>query len=166
MALDAVSVQLSIVSNQFNTVQVCDTEKQICGVLHWSNTKLMLCVAFQARGMNYLHNCSPVIVHRDLKSPNLLVDKNWVVKVGFSFFVPQARAALNMPCLIIYYICHQVCDFGLSRMKHSTFLSSRSAAGTVSSDPDYMSFKLQFGILRNKNRLTSLANLTHYLSGI
>ncbi|CAO2040709.1 unnamed protein product [Urochloa humidicola] len=33
-----------------------------------------------ARGMNYLHNCSPVIVHRDLKSPNLLVDKNWVVK--------------------------------------------------------------------------------------
>lgn len=58
----------------------------------------------QARGMNYLHNCSPVIVHRDLKSPNLLVDKNWVVKV---------------------------CDFGLSRMKNSTFLSSRSTAGTA-----------------------------------
>ncbi|XP_062228548.1 probable serine/threonine-protein kinase SIS8 isoform X3 [Phragmites australis] len=57
-----------------------------------------------ARGMNYLHNCTPVIVHRDLKSPNLLVDKNWVVKV---------------------------CDFGLSRMKHSTFLSSRSTAGTA-----------------------------------
>ncbi|GMH31601.1 hypothetical protein Nepgr_033445 [Nepenthes gracilis] len=56
-----------------------------------------------ARGMNYLHNCSPVIVHRDLKSPNLLVDRNWVVKV---------------------------CDFGLSRMKHSTFLSTRSTAGT------------------------------------
>ncbi|EOY21278.1 Tyrosine kinase family protein isoform 6 [Theobroma cacao] len=58
-----------------------------------------------ARGMNYLHNCTPVIVHRDLKSPNLLVDKNWVVKV--------------------------VCDFGLSRMKHSTYLSSRSTAGTA-----------------------------------
>ncbi|XP_061343656.1 probable serine/threonine-protein kinase SIS8 isoform X2 [Gastrolobium bilobum] len=57
-----------------------------------------------ARGMNYLHKCTPVIVHRDLKSPNLLVDKNWVVKV---------------------------CDFGLSRMKHSTFLSSRSTAGTA-----------------------------------
>ncbi|XP_048136070.1 probable serine/threonine-protein kinase SIS8 isoform X2 [Rhodamnia argentea] len=57
-----------------------------------------------ARGMNYLHNCNPVIVHRDLKSPNLLVDKNWVVKV---------------------------CDFGLSRMKHSTYLSSRSTAGTA-----------------------------------
>ncbi|MFS8007244.1 putative protein kinase TKL-CTR1-DRK-2 family [Helianthus anomalus] len=57
-----------------------------------------------ARGMNYLHNCTPVIVHRDLKSPNLLVDKNWVVKV---------------------------CDFGLSKMKNSTFLSSRSTAGTA-----------------------------------
>ncbi|QHO13273.1 uncharacterized protein DS421_15g514100 [Arachis hypogaea] len=31
-----------------------------------------------ARGMNYLHNCTPVIVHRDLKSPNHLVDKNWI----------------------------------------------------------------------------------------
>ncbi|CAH8270092.1 unnamed protein product [Arabidopsis lyrata] len=28
-----------------------------------------------AKGMNYLHNCNPPIVHRDLKSPNLLVDK-------------------------------------------------------------------------------------------
>ncbi|XP_022955087.1 probable serine/threonine-protein kinase SIS8 [Cucurbita moschata] len=57
-----------------------------------------------ARGMNYLHNCTPVVVHRDLKSPNLLVDRNRVVKV---------------------------CDFGLSKMKHSTFLSSRSTAGTA-----------------------------------
>lgn len=35
--------------------------------------------------MNYLHNCTPVVVHRDLKSPNLLVDKNWVVKVALLF---------------------------------------------------------------------------------
>ncbi|KAG6497284.1 hypothetical protein ZIOFF_045182 [Zingiber officinale] len=34
-----------------------------------------------AKGMNYLHSSHPTIVHRDLKSPNLLVDKNWVVKV-------------------------------------------------------------------------------------
>ncbi|CAM6104363.1 unnamed protein product [Calypogeia fissa] len=60
-----------------------------------------------AKGMNYLHSGNPVIVHRDLKSPNLLVDKNWVVKV---------------------------CDFGLSRMKHNTFLSSKSTAGT----PEWM----------------------------
>uniref|UniRef100_A0A0E0FD95 Protein kinase domain-containing protein n=1 Tax=Oryza meridionalis TaxID=40149 RepID=A0A0E0FD95_9ORYZ len=33
-----------------------------------------------ARGMNYLHHSSPPIIHRDLKSSNLLVDKNWTVK--------------------------------------------------------------------------------------
>lgn len=38
-------------------------------------------LSFQAKGMNYLHTSHPVIVHRDLKTPNLLVDKNWVVKV-------------------------------------------------------------------------------------
>ncbi|XP_055826995.1 probable serine/threonine-protein kinase SIS8 isoform X2 [Solanum dulcamara] len=78
-------------------------------LIHRSNNQLderrRLRMALDAaRGMNYLHNCTPVIVHRDLKSPNLLVDKNWVVKV---------------------------CDFGLSKIKHSTFLSSRSTAGTA-----------------------------------
>ncbi|XLR33043.1 hypothetical protein S83_060943 [Arachis hypogaea] len=57
-----------------------------------------------AKGMNYLHTSHPPIVHRDLKSPNLLVSKHWVLKV---------------------------CDFGLSRMKHHTFLSSKSYAGTA-----------------------------------
>ncbi|KAL0312649.1 UNVERIFIED_CONTAM: putative serine/threonine-protein kinase SIS8 [Sesamum radiatum] len=33
-----------------------------------------------ARGMNYLHHRNPPIVHRDLKSSNLLVDKSWTVK--------------------------------------------------------------------------------------
>ncbi|MBA0625166.1 hypothetical protein Gotri_011601 [Gossypium trilobum] len=60
-----------------------------------------------AKGMNYLHRHNPPIVHRDLKSPNLLVDKKYTVKV---------------------------CDFGLSRLKANTFLSSKSAAGT----PEWM----------------------------
>ncbi|XP_008793254.2 probable serine/threonine-protein kinase SIS8 isoform X2 [Phoenix dactylifera] len=68
-----------------------------------------------AKGMNYLHTSHPTIVHRDLKSPNLLVDKNWVVKV---------------------------CDFGLSRLKHHTFLSSKSTAGT----PEWMAPE----VLRNE----------------
>ncbi|PWA88680.1 PAC motif-containing protein [Artemisia annua] len=56
-----------------------------------------------AQGMNYLHRCNPPIVHRDLKSSNLLVDKNWSVKVG---------------------------DFGLSRIKHQTYLKTKSGKGT------------------------------------
>ncbi|KAL6986184.1 hypothetical protein U1Q18_019552 [Sarracenia purpurea var. burkii] len=57
-----------------------------------------------AKGMNYLHRRNPPIVHRDLKSSNLLVDKNWTVKVG---------------------------DFGLSRLKGATFLTAKSGRGTI-----------------------------------
>ena len=35
-----------------------------------------------ARGMNQLHSLDPPIVHRDLKSPNLLVALDWTVKVA------------------------------------------------------------------------------------
>ncbi|KAF9619788.1 hypothetical protein IFM89_009310 [Coptis chinensis] len=55
-----------------------------------------------ARGMNYLHRCKPPVIHRDLKSSNLLVDKNWTVKVG---------------------------DFGLSRLKHEMYLT-KNGKGT------------------------------------
>ncbi|CAL5426284.1 unnamed protein product [Camellia sinensis] len=59
------------------------------------NEKKQLRMALDvAKGMNYLHTSHPIIVHRDLKTPNLLVDKNWVVK-------------------------------------HNTFLSSKSTAGTA-----------------------------------
>ncbi|KAL2603832.1 hypothetical protein AAZV13_09G033400 [Glycine max] len=56
-----------------------------------------------ARGVNYLHHCNPPIIHRDLKSSNILVDKNWTVKVG---------------------------DFGLSRLKHETYLTTKTGKGT------------------------------------
>ncbi|KAK8654804.1 hypothetical protein V6N13_107402 [Hibiscus sabdariffa] len=89
-------------------------------LLHRSNPQLdekrrMRMALDVAKGMNYLHTSHPTIVHRDLKTPNLLVDKNWVVKV---------------------------CDFGLSRMKHHTFLSSKSTAGT----PEWMAPE----VLRNE----------------
>ncbi|XP_024995763.1 serine/threonine-protein kinase EDR1-like isoform X2 [Cynara cardunculus var. scolymus] len=89
-------------------------------LLHRSNVQLdekrrMRMALDVAKGMNYLHTSNPIIVHRDLKTPNLLVDKNWVVKV---------------------------CDFGMSRMKHNTFLSSKSTAGT----PEWMAPE----VLRNE----------------
>ncbi|PQM38414.1 serine/threonine-protein kinase EDR1 [Prunus yedoensis var. nudiflora] len=89
-------------------------------LLHRPNSQLdekrRMRMAFDvAKGMNYLHTSHPTVVHRDLKSPNLLVDKNWNVKV---------------------------CDFGLSRTKHHTFLSSKSTAGT----PEWMAPE----VLRNE----------------
>ena len=47
-----------------------------------------------ARGMKYLHAQQPPIIHRDLKSDNVLIDANWVAKVS---------------------------DLGLSRYKDSTY---------------------------------------------
>lgn len=72
-----------------------------------------------ASGMNYLHQMRPPIVHRDLKSPNLLVDDSFTVKV---------------------------CDFGLSRTKANTFLSSKTAAGT----PEWMAPEVIRGELSNE----------------
>ncbi|KAJ0625192.1 putative protein kinase TKL-CTR1-DRK-2 family [Helianthus annuus] len=54
--------------------------------------------------MIYLHNCQPPIIHRNLKSSNLLVDKNWTLKVG---------------------------DFGLSRIKHETYLKTNTMKEVV-----------------------------------
>lgn len=73
----------------------------------WDKRRRLRIALDVAKGINYLHCLSPPIVHWDLKSPNLLVDKNWTVKV---------------------------CDFGLSRFKANTFLSSKSVAGT----PEWM----------------------------
>ena len=39
-----------------------------------------------AVGMLYLHSRATPVIHRDLKSPNLLVDENWRVKVGTAGF--------------------------------------------------------------------------------
>ncbi|XP_055807112.1 serine/threonine-protein kinase CTR1-like isoform X2 [Solanum dulcamara] len=74
------------------------------GVREVLDERRRLCMAYDvAKGMNYLHKRKPPVVHRDLKSPNILVDKKYTVKV---------------------------CDFGLSQLKANTFLSSKSATGT------------------------------------
>ncbi|KAK9810078.1 hypothetical protein WJX72_004440 [[Myrmecia] bisecta] len=56
-----------------------------------------------ARAMHYLHSYQPAIVHRDLKSSNLLMTASFNAKV---------------------------CDFGLSCVQHTPFISSKSQVGT------------------------------------
>jgi serine/threonine protein kinase len=54
---------------------------QVVVKLEWKQRLRMLRSA--ALGVNYLHTLEPsAIIHRDLKSSNLLVDENWNVKVA------------------------------------------------------------------------------------
>eukprot|EP00698_Gefionella_okellyi_P009188 TRINITY_DN2318_c0_g1_i1.p1 TRINITY_DN2318_c0_g1~~TRINITY_DN2318_c0_g1_i1.p1 ORF type:complete len:537 (+),score=129.11 TRINITY_DN2318_c0_g1_i1:731-2341(+) len=45
-----------------------------------------------ARGLNYLHKQKPPIVHRDLKSPNILIDQGWEPKIA-DFGLSKIKAA-------------------------------------------------------------------------
>ena len=72
-----------------------------------------------ARGIEYLHNYAvPPIIHRDIKSSNILLDANWTARVS---------------------------DFGLSMMGHESNKDLRplSAAGTLGYiDPEYYSLNV------------------------
>ncbi|PRW60943.1 Serine threonine- kinase CTR1 [Chlorella sorokiniana] len=53
-----------------------------------------------AKGMAALHGHSPPIIHRDLRSPNILISKPWVAKVGdfnLSRFADDSAAARTQP---------------------------------------------------------------------
>ena len=71
------------------------------GTWPWELVKRVSCGA--ARGMAYLHSGNPPILHRDLKSANLLLDESYTTKV---------------------------CDFGLSRLKAQS-RSMTANCGTV-----------------------------------
>ncbi|KAL3504895.1 hypothetical protein ACH5RR_034736 [Cinchona calisaya] len=49
-----------------------------------------------AKGINYLHCLTSLIVHWDLKSPYLLVDKDWTVKV--EHFLHSALISTYLSC--------------------------------------------------------------------
>ncbi|KAL4567174.1 hypothetical protein LXL04_022748 [Taraxacum kok-saghyz] len=93
--------------------------------------RIKICIGI-ARGLSYLHNMiedERRIIHRDIKSGNILLDENWEVKIA---------------------------DFGLSKFRHEdrkvNTLYTQTIAGTeVYWDPEY--YKL--GKLNNKSDIYS-----------
>ena len=75
-----------------------------------------------ARGMDYLHGRTPAVLHRDLKSPNLLVDENLRIKIT---------------------------DFGLAREKDTT-IEGKTGLMTVCGTPLWTAPEILKGQLYNE----------------
>ena len=77
----------------------------------WSLVKRVVHGA--ARGMNYLHCGDPPILHRDLKSANLLLDECYNAKIadfGFSRLKAQQHQSMTGNCGTAQWVC-TYCNF-------------------------------------------------------
>lgn len=72
-------------------------------VIHWSQR--LRWARDIAKSMNYLHTRVPQVVHRDLKSLNVLLDFNGTVKL---------------------------CDFGMARLREHTYIATQHISGSPS----------------------------------
>ncbi|KAF3652152.1 putative serine/threonine-protein kinase-like protein CCR3 [Capsicum annuum] len=76
-----------------------NVEKSSSVVNSW---KMRIKIALDAaRGIEYLHNYAvPPIIHRDIKSSNILIDANWIARVsdfGLSLLWPETDASFSQP---------------------------------------------------------------------
>jgi hypothetical protein len=77
----AIVTEWCVRGSLFGVLQASNNDKELARQLTWGRR---LSMAFDAaKGMLYLHNNRPVpVIHRDLKSPNLLVATDWTIKVA------------------------------------------------------------------------------------
>jgi serine/threonine protein kinase len=83
-----------------------------------------------ASGILALHSHNPPIYHRDVKTLNFLVNKEYHVKVSnLSLSLPHL---LFLSALDVFFLGIQICDFGLSRFNTVTNLATMNKiCGTI-----------------------------------
>ena len=63
-------------------------------------------------GMNYLHAEAPVkVIHRDLKSKNVVITKEWVCKVTFASTFYREKSQVKISCMHVVNYCNFYLDF-------------------------------------------------------
>ena len=102
--MDPPSIALEFASrgSLFDVLQKANSDATTAMELTWPHRLAM--AADAAAGMLHLHTRAPPILHRDLKSPNLLVAADWTVKV---------------------------CDMGLSKLLDEATRDSRTTTGAA-----------------------------------
>eukprot|EP01137_Pigoraptor_chileana_P037720 Opistho-2@35233 len=94
--------QMAIVQEFMAKGSVFSLLQENKGQIDWNLKLRMACDA--AMGVEYLHRNTPPIIHRDLKTPNLLIDNNFVVKVS---------------------------DFGLAQFKNNRVTNNDTVTGSM-----------------------------------
>ena len=68
--------------------------------ISWPQFRQLEIALHAARGIDYLHGMQPVCIHRDIKSPNVLVSEGWVAKIadfGSSKLIDKAAPERHRP---------------------------------------------------------------------
>eukprot|EP01091_Cochliopodium_minus_P019225 TRINITY_DN8022_c0_g1_i1.p1 TRINITY_DN8022_c0_g1~~TRINITY_DN8022_c0_g1_i1.p1 ORF type:complete len:526 (+),score=76.20 TRINITY_DN8022_c0_g1_i1:90-1580(+) len=94
---------------------ICVTQKQLCLIFEWLERGSLYSIIHDngielpwtrvrnfccdiSTGMEYLHSLKPPLIHRDMKTGNLLVSEDWSVKVcdfGLSRLLPDNNTTLT-----------------------------------------------------------------------
>lgn len=90
----SLKLKLSIISH----VSLCITNILVISgkePLSWSN-RLQIALD-SARGLEYIHeHTNPAYIHRDIKSPNILLDKNLRAKVNYTIVIDDQLKLFNV----------------------------------------------------------------------
>ena len=103
------------------------------------------CIKFAtdaACGMNFLHTQEPARIHRDLKSDNLLVSTNWMVKVAdfglgrqlpwhSSTWVERQGSSLSVPLLLGDHMDMTCIGIGTARWRAPEIIVAATSYGTA-----------------------------------
>ncbi|KAL8259238.1 hypothetical protein R6Q59_027191 [Mikania micrantha] len=98
----------------------CGHDESTCNILSWVK-RLKICVD-AARGLDHLHRH---IIHRDIKSSNILLDENWIAKIsdfGLSKLIYVDRSGvITNPCGTPGYCEPEYYDTGIVKKESDIF---------------------------------------------